>query len=200
MPPRQDNNVVFPHPLGPNTITSDPAVIFRSRPSMARIASPPPEYSTTRSLMRRSPTTYGPPNASAGSTATAWRKPAKLANRPITTAVATGVTFGLERDPGAAPYLRAAAPVVCAAAAATNIQPAQIVSALESANLVATNSSAVLILNASLAIYDTIFESYGSNWVASQPVLQDYLGGVCDGINEGLATSPSLKSKPHLTR
>ncbi len=118
----------------------------------------------------------------------------------VTTAVATGVTFGLERDPGAAPYLRAAAPVVCAAAAATNIQPAQIVSALESANLVATNSSAVLILNASLAIYDTIFESYGSNWVASQPVLQDYLGGVCDGINEGLATSPALKSKPHLTR
>src|SRR5271156_676338 len=89
MPPRHDNNVVFPHPLGPNTITSDPAVISRSRPSIGRIASPPSEYSTTRSLMRRSPTTYGPPNASAGSTATAWRRPAKLANRPITTAVTT---------------------------------------------------------------------------------------------------------------
>ena len=50
MPPRQDNSVVFPQPLGPSRITSDPAATSRFNPLIGRTAYPPLEYSTTRSL------------------------------------------------------------------------------------------------------------------------------------------------------
>ena len=50
MPPRQDSNVVFPQPLGPSRITSDPAGTSRFKPLIGRSAYPPLEYSTTRSL------------------------------------------------------------------------------------------------------------------------------------------------------
>ncbi len=112
-------------------------------------------------------------------------------------AVETGTAFGVQKAPQAVPYLRVAAPIICAAAAATNIQPAQVVYALESSGLLnSTNVEAVLIANAALAIYDTVFTSFGTNWVANQPALQSYLQAICMGIELGLPSSVAMPSLP----
>jgi hypothetical protein len=118
-------------------------------------------------------------------------------------AVTIGVQVGLVKYPEAAPILRAAAPVVCAVASGTNIQPAQVISVLQGSGVInATNVQAVLILNSAIGIYTAVFDSFGANWTANQPVLQSYLKAVCDGINAALPpASPTARSRkvpPHL--
>lgn len=121
-------------------------------------------------------------------------------------AVQTGVAFGVERAPQAIPELRIADNVICAAAAGTNVEPSSIVLNLELAGVVSTNSpEAVIIVNGALALYDTIFAGYGSNWVANTPQLQTYLQAICAGMNAGLPQgAPTLmRSKPlpaHLSK
>jgi hypothetical protein len=128
---------------------------------------------------------------------------AVLSPAMVQVAVETGVSFGSSKYPAAVPYLRIADSVICSAADSTNIEPAQIVAAVEAAGVVsATNAEAVLILNGSLAIYETVFDAYGTNWIANQPVLQGYLKSVCDGISAGLPPAGMAASrralKPHI--
>jgi len=117
-------------------------------------------------------------------------------------AVQTGTAFGVEKYPQALPALRVATPVVCSAANGTNIQPAQIVAAIQAAG-VGTNIEAIVILNGAIAIYDTIFESYGADWLTNRPQLTLYLKAVCDGLTaglppQGMATARAKALPPHL--
>lgn len=109
------------------------------------------------------------------------------------------VAFGVEKAPQAIPELRIADNVICAAAAGTNVEPSSIVTNLELAGVISANSpEAVLIANSAIGIYDGIFQSFGSNWVANTTLLQQYLQAVCSGINEGLPpdTTAIARSKP----
>lgn len=118
-----------------------------------------------------------------GCTTTSPNNP-PLSKALVTIAVSTGVSFGVEQYPEAVPYLRVATPIVCSAAAGTNIQPAEIVQALTKAGI--TNSHAKLIINSALAIYVTVFDYYGSSWQTNQVQLQGYVQALCDGLNLGL--------------
>jgi len=110
--------------------------------------------------------------------------------------VTTGVSVGLNQAPSARPEVQAAGTVICAAAATTNVEPSVLVSQLEASGI-GTNAEAVAIMNGVIGVYDVIFESYGSNWVASTPALELYLQAVCDGVNSGLAIgAPGMRSKP----
>lgn len=120
--------------------------------------------------------------------------PQPMTRAAVTGAVSLGVQIGTERYPESVPYIRAATPVVCSAADGTNIQPAEIVAALQP---VVTNDHAKMIINGAVVIYDVIFESYGTNWIEHQAYLKDILGGVCDGLTQGLPT-PQMAAKAHL--
>jgi hypothetical protein len=98
----------------------------------------------------------------------------------LTAAVSLGVSFGLEQHPEAAPYVKIAETTICAAAAGTNIAPADIVSALSGAGI--TNAEAKLIVNGSLAIYNVAYAQYGTNLTKFKP----YAQALCDGIRQGL--------------
>lgn len=125
----------------------------------------------------------------------------------LTAAVSLGESFALEQHPEAVPFVRAGADVVCSAANGTNIAPADIVAAMTAANI--TNDTAKLILNGSIAIYDTVFAFIGTNGIQSQPALQDYTKALCAGMEQGLPTAgraarmarsgaPSMIKSPHL--
>jgi hypothetical protein len=118
----------------------------------------------------------------------------------VTATVSTVVAIGTIKNADAVPYLRAAAPVICAAAANTNLQPAEVVYALQasSANEFKTPIG-VIVLNNALALYVTLFNEYGADWASNAPVLQSYLAGTCDGIMLGLpapAARPRGVQKP----
>lgn len=111
----------------------------------------------------------------------------KLSPALVSVAVSTGVSLGVDKYPQTIPFIRAATPVVCAAANSTNIEPAQVVAALESSGVIdKTNTTARLILNGALAVYITVFDNFGENWVNSKPELQSYLKAVCDGLTTGV--------------
>ena len=105
--------------------------------------------------------------------------------------VATGVSYSVAQYPAAVPYLKAVAPIVCSEAANTNLAPAQVVAAIESSTAASAlkTPEGVLILNGALLLYTGVWESYGSNTVASSAVLQTYLQATCNGMNEGLGTN-----------
>src|SRR5262249_35195973 len=93
-----ESSVVLPQPLAPSNSTNSPAPQSRSSPSIGRTGYPPDEYSMTRSRIERSaPKKTHPPNASAGSTQPARRKPNNDAINPITTATITSCTYA---EPG----------------------------------------------------------------------------------------------------
>jgi hypothetical protein len=124
----------------------------------------------------------------------------------VKSTVQIGVSVGVSQEPGAIPYLRYAAPVVCEAAKGTNIQPAAIVSALQSnaqANAV-KNPQAVLIFNSAFGVYEALFDAYGADEVASRAQLQAWLEGTCEGILAGLPPAAGLfgaapvKLPPHI--
>jgi len=103
-----------------------------------------------------------------------------------TQAVATGVELGVLKAPTARPYLEAVTPIVCAEAAGTNPSPAMIVAAIEAsgaANL--KTPEAVIIVNGALGIYAAVVSQFGTN----SATMQNYAGGLCDGLTQGLAFS-----------
>lgn len=114
------------------------------------------------------------------------------ANKPLTkalyvTSVSTGVSFGADRYPTAVPYLRVAAPLLCAAAEGTNLAPAEVVELLQNspaANAVATVQGK-LILNGALSLYIALAESYGGG-VTENETLREYLMWTCEAVNLGL--------------
>jgi len=119
--------------------------------------------------------------------------------RPIVTvAVEDAVFFGVEKAPNAIPYLRAVEPVICAEAKGTALTPADIVAALQGVGLDVKTQEGILILNNVVAIYSGFFAQYTNNI----PVLQDVLGGCCDGIALGLpapgTTTMRKINRPHI--
>jgi hypothetical protein len=116
-------------------------------------------------------------------------------NKTLTAAVvratvSTGALFGIEQDPTVVPYLQAATPVICDAAGQGKINPAEIVAALQSANVEQLKTPAgVAIVNSSIAIYEAIYANYGTNVQAS--VVQPYLEGVCLGLTDALPQTGS---------
>lgn len=107
--------------------------------------------------------------------------------------VATGVSYSSAKYPQAVPFLRAAADVICSAANGTNLAPADVVAAIESSPSTAAlkTPEGTLIINSALMLYIGVWNSYGSNALASAPQIQPYLKATCDGTTEGLP-SPNL--------
>lgn len=128
-----------------------------------------------------------------------------LSKGMVRTAVSTGVAFGVLKDPTAIPYLRAATPVICAAAANTNLSPAAVIAALEGSDATQFKTAeAVIIMNGALSIYSAVWAEYGGR-VSNFPLLQAYLEGTCEGLTLGLPTtkvSPVIADgnwvKPHI--
>lgn len=129
-------------------------------------------------------------------------------NKPLTVAVvrasvSTGALFGIEQDPTVVPYLQAATPVICDVAGQGKVNPADVVQALQSAGVDQLKTPAgVAIINSSIAIYEAVYDSYGTNVQAS--VVQPYLEGVCLGLKDavppvGGVVKANRILKPHLT-
>lgn len=100
--------------------------------------------------------------------------------------VAAGVAYSSAKYTNAVPYLRMAVPVICAAANGTNLAPAEVVKAIEGANISLKTPEAVLILNAALMFYTGIWDSYGEDALNKAPELRPYLEATCSGITAGL--------------
>lgn len=121
-----------------------------------------------------------------------------MSHAAFTAAVTLGEQIGLETHPEAVPYVRAAVPVVCAVANGTNVSPAEIVAALEKANV--TNATAKLIINGSLSLLNIVVAGVGTN----ETEIRLYGKDLCNGMQAGLPTENSthalmLKSlPPHL--
>lgn len=116
-------------------------------------------------------------------------------NRPLTVAIVrasitTGALFGIEQDPSCVPYLKAAGPIICDAAGKGVLNPIDVVSALQVADVdMLKTPTGVSIINSGLAIYEALYAAYGTNVQAS--VVQPYLEGVCLGLQDAVATSSS---------
>jgi hypothetical protein len=114
-------------------------------------------------------------------------------NQPLTRTVVTslvknGIKWGVQRSTNAAPYLEAAAPIVCSVANGTNLSPAVLTAALD-AIPIQKPPEAGLLIDFVVSTYDGYFEHYVDNWTANQPFLQSVLLGCCDGMNQGLAAA-----------
>jgi len=105
---------------------------------------------------------------------------APMSHAVFTAAVTLGEQIGLETHPEATPYVRAAAGVVCSVANGTNVTPAEIVKALEAANV--TNSTARIIINGSLAILNVVVAGLGTN----DNEIRLYGKDLCQGMQLGL--------------
>lgn len=102
-------------------------------------------------------------------------------------AVQTGTSYGIMKDTNTVPYLKAATPVICSAAGSAALDPSQVVMALESSNAAQLKTpEATIIINGALAIYEAVYDAYGTNVQAS--VIQPYLQAVCDGLSGAIGT------------
>jgi hypothetical protein len=109
-------------------------------------------------------------------------------------AVQTGTSYGIMKDTNAIPYLRAAAPVICNAAGSGTLDPTAVVAALESSGSAQLKTpEGVIIINGVLAIYEAVYDAYGTNVQAS--VVQPYLQAVCNGLNGALGTTRNAPPK-----
>ena len=111
--------------------------------------------------------------------------------------VATGVAFAVQQDPSILPYLEAADPVICALSGNGTVNPAQIVAALQSAQINELKTPAgMAALNAALAVYEAIYMSYGTNVQAS--TVEPYLLAVCNGLKEVTPVTTNKLALPHI--
>lgn len=114
-------------------------------------------------------------------------------------AVQTGATYGILKDTNTIPYLKAATPVICSAAGTTNLNPDQVIAALESSSAAQLKTpEAVIIMNGALAIYETVYDAYGTNVQAS--VAQPYLKAVCDGLTGAVGSRNAPPKKLRYVR
>ena len=105
-----------------------------------------------------------------------------------TAAVAAGVGAGLARYPTARPYVQSAATIICAESASTNGNPEQIIADIQNSPTAGPLKTAegTLIINGAVGIYSAIYDNLGTN----KATMLNYLGGLCDGMNTGLAFDP----------
>ena len=99
--------------------------------------------------------------------------------------VQSAVTFGVSKYPDAIPYVRAVEPIVCAASEGTNLAPAEVVAAIQDADVLKTAES-VFIVNSALLLYQGIYNAYGADAVNQSESLRAYLHATCIGIGQGL--------------
>ena len=95
------------------------------------------------------------------------------------------VTYGVAKYPTAIPYVRAVEPIVCSAAAGTNLAPAEVVEAISAAGVLQTPES-VFIINSALLLYQGIYNAFGADAVNQSVLLREYLNATCVGIGQGL--------------
>ena len=95
------------------------------------------------------------------------------------------------------PYLEAATPVICNAAGQGQVNPAEVVAALQQVTQAKT-PQAVAIINGALAIYEAVYAYYGTNVQTS--VVEPYLLGVCNGLRAVLPAPPSSNLKLNAPR
>lgn len=114
--------------------------------------------------------------------------------------VTLGEQIGLSTHPEATPYVRAAVPVVCSVANGTNVTPAEIVKALEKANV--TNSTAILIINGGISLLDVVVAGLGTN----QTEIRAYGQDLCVAMQAGLPPESAKMARmakplpPHLDK
>lgn len=99
--------------------------------------------------------------------------------------VQSAVTFGVAKYPEARPFVKAAEPIICAAAEGTNLAPAQVIEALGMADVL-KNPESVFIVNTAMLLYQGIWNAYGTEAVNNSESLQAYLHATCLGIRLGL--------------
>jgi hypothetical protein len=122
----------------------------------------------------------------------------------VTTTVATAVALGVEKSPESVPYLRAAAPIICSAAAGTNLSPVAVITALENSPATQFKTvQATIIINGALSLYTVLYEQYGADYVKNHAQLQSWLQGTCDGLLlglplSGLAQPRTVSNVPHV--
>lgn len=112
-----------------------------------------------------------------------------MTHAAFTAAVTLGEQFALEQHPEATPYVRAAAPVVCAAANGTNVSPASIVEALNAAGV--TNATAKIVINGGLALFNVVVVGLGTN----QTEVRAYAMDLCTGMQNGLPAFDQVAEK-----
>ena len=115
--------------------------------------------------------------------------------------VFTLTAYAVAKEPASVPYLKAAAPLICAAASGTNgLSPEAVVAAIEASPLASQlkTPEATLALNGALMLYIGIWDSYGTN--VDLTAMQPYLLATCLGLSAALPPSPaSLKSAPRVS-
>lgn len=118
-----------------------------------------------------------------------------LSTQLLRSGVATGVSYGVSRYPQSVPGVRVVTEVVCAAAASTNISPANVIAAIQSSGVELTPET-TLIVNGALLLYTGVWNAYGENAV-NNPALKPYLQATCDGMKDGLpsTTAKALEMK-----
>lgn len=99
--------------------------------------------------------------------------------------VGSAVAYGVHKYPGARPFVSAAQPIICSASEGTNLAPAEVVAALEDANVLRTPES-VFIVNSALLLYEGIYNAFGADAVDNSEQLRSYLHATCLGIGLGI--------------
>lgn len=105
-------------------------------------------------------------------------------------ATATAVSYGLRNSPNTATFLRGVQPVACALSVGTNLNPAEITSAIESYNFLGDSPEGRAIINGVLLLYISAYDNLGSNTNAT--AVRPYTTSVfCDGFKAGLDGAPT---------
>lgn len=98
--------------------------------------------------------------------------------------VSTGAGYGILKYPQAVPGVRAGADVICAAAAGTNVSPANIVAAIDAYGEL--TPEATFILQGALNAYSLVYNGMSDT---NTTVVRPYAQAVCNGLNEALLLS-----------
>ena len=100
-------------------------------------------------------------------------------------AVQAFASYELAQYPGDVPYVQAVTPFICNFAGSGTIDPQQIVADLDKATAgLAKTPTGTLIVNGALALYEQVYNSYGTN--AQTSVVGPYLLAVCNGLEAAL--------------
>lgn len=104
----------------------------------------------------------------------------------VQSSVAATTSFGLSRYPQAAPAVRIATEVICAAAAGTNVNPANIVAAIEASDWSKIKTpEATFIVQSGITAYTIVYNSWGAEAVNNSEQAVLFLGAVCNGLKAG---------------
>jgi hypothetical protein len=123
--------------------------------------------------------------------------PGPITNLALTTSVTLATQWGSSQYPTAVPFIQVADVVICAAAANTAMSPDALVAAIANSpeGTIAKTPEGILVVNGIVALYTSIWDSYGSNQVANSAALQAYLNDLCIGIKAGLPATAAAGAR-----